>query len=83
MSTIPANEKEIEVAKGIEHNTVTTRIAQGEKFSTVVDIRPLKCYKCNKETDRVMLIVEKEPNDKFGFKNLYYCKTCFKNFLNT
>lgn len=44
----------------------------------------LRCYKCNKITDTVIGITTTDPhNNIYGFQVLYYCKTCFKNFLNT
>ena len=84
--SIPTKEEEIEVAKGLEHNTITRESIGGLANSAIELDRsdiPLKCYKCNKVTDKVILIIEKQTKDMFGFKSIYYCKTCFKNFLNT
>ena len=56
----------------------------GLSFESYMKEYNLKCYKCNKDTDRVIPIHELDrDNPLFGFKVLYYCKTCFKNFLNT
>jgi hypothetical protein len=43
----------------------------------------LRCYKCKNVTDKVIQVIEKDKEDPYGFNSLYYCKTCFKNFLNT
>jgi len=87
MSTIPkeVEEKEIEIVKGLEHNTITRGSIGLMNTAIKLDRSdiPLKCYICDQVTDKVILIIEKQTKDMFGFKSIYYCKTCFKNFLNT
>jgi len=78
--SIPA-ENEIEVAKGIEHITAT---GLGAAYPATEPL-PLRCDKCKNTNDFVIPIFYRTPNNSIfrGIETLYYCKTCFKNFLNT
>ena len=78
-TTIPENE--IEVVKGLEHITAT---GLGAAYPTIEPI-PLRCDKCKNVNDFVIPIFYRTPNNSIfrGIETLYYCKTCFKNFLNT
>lgn len=55
----------------------------GKLYTSIAESPKMKCYKCDKETKRLIPIYEYADNMAvFNYKILFYCRQCFYYYLH-